>query len=63
MVAEDEEEQDSQDQVMAVDDATVPHCRGAHLAALFIKTFFRTIRSFIGLRAKPPDGNDPKWIL
>eukprot|EP00980_Cylindrotheca_fusiformis_P001527 scaffold346_cov116-Cylindrotheca_fusiformis.AAC.41 len=27
-----------------VDDATIPHCRGAHLASLFIRTFFRTVR-------------------
>jgi hypothetical protein len=34
----DHDEEDS------VDDTTVPHCRGAHLASLFIKTFFSTIR-------------------
>jgi hypothetical protein len=27
-----------------VDDAEVPHCRGAHLASLFTRTFFRTVR-------------------
>lgn len=27
-----------------VDDATIPHCRGAHLASMLIRTFFRTIR-------------------
>jgi hypothetical protein len=35
---DDEEEEES------VDDATIPHCRGAHLASMFIRTFFRTIR-------------------
>ena len=33
---EDEEEE--------VDNAQVPHCRGAHLVSLFIRTFFRTVR-------------------
>ena len=33
--SEDEEE---------VDNAQVPHCRGAHLVSLFIRTFFRTVR-------------------
>ncbi len=27
-----------------LDDSEIPHCRGAHLASLFIRTFFRTIR-------------------
>jgi hypothetical protein len=27
-----------------VDASLIPHCRGAHLAALFIKTFFQTVR-------------------
>lgn len=27
-----------------VDDSLIPHCRGAHLAALFVKTFFQTVR-------------------
>lgn len=26
------------------DDADIPHCRGAHLASLFVRTFFRTVR-------------------
>ena len=26
------------------DDTTVSHCRGAHLASLFVRTFFRTLR-------------------
>lgn len=34
----DEEEEDE------LDDSEIPHCRGAHLASLFIRTFFRTIR-------------------
>ena len=28
----------------SLDDSEVPHCRGAHLAALFVRTFFRTVR-------------------
>jgi hypothetical protein len=27
-----------------VEDSEVPHCRGAHLVSLFIRTFFRTVR-------------------
>lgn len=27
-----------------LDDSEIPHCRGAHLASLFIRTFFRTVR-------------------
>lgn len=35
---EDEEEFDG------LDSQEIPHCRGAHLASLFVRTFFRTIR-------------------
>lgn len=35
---EDDEEEDE------LDDSEMPHCRGAHLASLFVRTFFRTIR-------------------
>jgi hypothetical protein len=34
---EEEEEEE-------VDESEIPHCRGAHLASLFIRAFFRTIR-------------------
>jgi hypothetical protein len=36
-----EEDDDDDDDV---DHSEVPHCRGAHLASLFIRTFFRTVR-------------------
>ena len=36
--AEDEQDEDD------IPDELVQHCRGAHLAALFVKTFFRTIQ-------------------
>ncbi len=32
------------DEIMDMDDSEIPHCRGAHLASLFVRTFFRTIR-------------------
>jgi len=36
---------DSQDEdVEELDDSEIPHCRGAHLASLFVRTFFRTVR-------------------
>jgi hypothetical protein len=40
---DDDDEQDEQD-VEELDDSEIPHCRGAHLASLFVRTFFRTIR-------------------
>lgn len=36
----DEEEEDEDEE----SDTFIPHCRGAHLAALFVKTFFQTVR-------------------
>lgn len=32
------------DEENEMDDSEIPHCRGAHLASLFVRTFFRTIR-------------------
>jgi hypothetical protein len=40
---EDEEEDESAD-MMEFDDSEIPHCRGAHLVSIFVRTFFRTIR-------------------
>jgi len=41
----DREEMDQDpEQIDDLDDSEIPHCRGAHLAALFIRVFFRTIR-------------------
>jgi ribosomal RNA-processing protein 1 len=40
---EDNHDDDEQD-VEELDDSEIPHCRGAHLASLFVRTFFRTIR-------------------
>ncbi|CAJ1938234.1 unnamed protein product [Cylindrotheca closterium] len=33
-----------EDEEESVDDINMPHCRGAHLASIFIRTFLRTIR-------------------
>lgn len=47
---EDDEEEDLEqnneqdDDEESMDDSEVPHCRGAHLASLFVRTFFRTVR-------------------
>lgn len=44
---EEAEENDSEDDDTSDDstpDNRIPHCRGAHLAALFVKTFFQTLR-------------------
>jgi Nucleolar protein,Nop52 len=35
---------DGEDEEDVVDNSLVPHCRGAHLVSLFIRTFFRTVR-------------------
>jgi len=35
---------EEQEEMMEMDDSEIPHCRGAHLASLFVRTFFRTIR-------------------
>eukprot|EP00562_Extubocellulus_spinifer_P001435 CAMPEP_0178485580 /NCGR_PEP_ID=MMETSP0696-20121128/8347_1 /TAXON_ID=265572 /ORGANISM="Extubocellulus spinifer, Strain CCMP396" /LENGTH=717 /DNA_ID=CAMNT_0020113181 /DNA_START=215 /DNA_END=2368 /DNA_ORIENTATION=- len=39
-VDSDEENEDSEE----IDDALLKHCRGAHLASLYVRTFFRTMR-------------------
>ena len=43
---EDEEGENKEDDEEAneIDDALQKHCRGAHLASLFVRTFFRTMR-------------------
>jgi Nucleolar protein,Nop52 len=38
-----QEVQDGEDEA-AMPNSEIPHCRGAHLASLFIRTFFRTVR-------------------
>lgn len=38
------EEEDVDEGEDSIDESKIPHCRGAHLASLFIRTFFRTIR-------------------
>lgn len=44
-VMNDEDEEDMEEtEDDSFDDSLVPHCRGAHLASLFLKTFFSTIR-------------------
>jgi Nucleolar protein,Nop52 len=46
--AEDKDDEQSggenNDDAHAADDTLVPHCRGAHLVSLFVRTCFRTIR-------------------
>jgi Nucleolar protein,Nop52 len=46
--AEDKDDEQSggenDDDADAADDTLVPHCRGAHLVSLFVRTCFRTIR-------------------
>ena len=39
-----QEDEEEADEMMDIDDSEIPHCRGAHLASLFVRTFFRTIR-------------------
>jgi len=39
-----EDDDDVEDEEESVDDVNMPHCRGAHLASIFIRTFLRTIR-------------------
>jgi hypothetical protein len=43
---EDEEEvaMEEDDVEGGLDDSEIPHCRGAHLASLFVRTFFRTVQ-------------------
>ena len=41
--SEADEDAESEER-MEMHDSEIPHCRGAHLASLFVKTFFRTIR-------------------
>lgn len=40
---EDTDAEESEER-MEIHDSEIPHCRGAHLASLFVRTFFRTIR-------------------
>lgn len=40
----EQEEDNSEEEEDEMDDNLIPHCRGAHLAALFVKTFFQTVR-------------------
>jgi hypothetical protein len=35
---------DGDEEIEELDDSEIPHCRGAHLASLFIRTFFRTLK-------------------
>lgn len=41
---DDEMEDEESDDIMEMDDREIPHCRGAHLVSLFVRTFFSTIR-------------------
>ena len=40
---EEGDEEDEDEDMEELDDSEVPHCRGAHLASLFVRTFFRTV--------------------
>jgi len=42
--AELDSDADSNSSSEVVDDSLLPHCRGAHLAALYVRTFLRTVR-------------------
>jgi hypothetical protein len=37
-------EDNEEDQEIELDNVNIPHCRGAHLVSLFVRTFFGTIR-------------------
>jgi len=37
-------EDSEEEQEIELDNVNIPHCRGAHLVSLFVRTFFRTIR-------------------
>lgn len=41
---EEEDNEAMTEDMMEMDDSKIPHCRGAHLASLFVRTFFSTIR-------------------
>eukprot|EP00532_Pseudo-nitzschia_australis_P020261 CAMPEP_0168288798 /NCGR_PEP_ID=MMETSP0142_2-20121227/3653_1 /TAXON_ID=44445 /ORGANISM="Pseudo-nitzschia australis, Strain 10249 10 AB" /LENGTH=762 /DNA_ID=CAMNT_0008234979 /DNA_START=326 /DNA_END=2614 /DNA_ORIENTATION=+ len=41
---DDDAMQEDQEAMMELNDEEMPHCRGAHLASIFVRTFFRTIR-------------------
>jgi hypothetical protein len=41
---DNEMEDEESDEIMEMDDREIPHCRGAHLVSLFVRTFFSTIR-------------------
>jgi len=40
---DDDEEEDDDDAINPVEEENVKHCRGAHLSALYVRTFFRTL--------------------
>ena len=42
--AQEIELHEEDEDIEELDDSEIPHCRGAHLASLFIRTFFRTLR-------------------
>ena len=41
---EDGENEEEDEEAIEIEDALQKHCRGAHLASLFVRTFFRTMR-------------------
>eukprot|EP00977_Amphora_coffeiformis_P007674 scaffold1690_cov182-Amphora_coffeaeformis.AAC.31 len=41
---DDDSEEDETEEEEDIDDSEIPHCRGAHLASLFVRTFFHTVR-------------------
>ena len=41
---EEQEDYENEEEESEVEDSKIPHCRGAHLASLFVRTFFRTLR-------------------
>lgn len=44
IVTDDDEGETYDEENGDVNDIEIPHCRGAHLVSLFVRTFFRTIR-------------------
>ena len=41
---EEPDEEGGNEEEEEMDDSEIPHCRGAHLASLFVRTFFHTVR-------------------
>lgn len=41
---ENDNDNENEDEADEIDDALQKHCRGAHLASLYVRTFFRTMR-------------------